>query len=46
MAMTEIEKVRTVFAGMSAGDVNLATQYMDHKRFVQHSPHVADGVQK
>ena len=45
MAMTDIEKVRTVFAGISAGDVDLATKYIDHKRFVQHNPYAADGVE-
>ena len=44
MAMTDIEKVRTVFAGISAGNVDLATQYIDDNRFVQHNPYAADGV--
>jgi predicted SnoaL-like aldol condensation-catalyzing enzyme len=45
MAMTDLEKVRTLFAGISAGDVDLATQYINHKRFVQHNPYAADGVE-
>ena len=45
MATNEIEKVSTVFAGISAGDVSLATKYIDHKRFVQHNPYAADGVE-
>ncbi len=45
MAMTDIEKVRTVFAGISAGDVDLATRYIDQKRFIQHNPYAADGVE-
>jgi predicted SnoaL-like aldol condensation-catalyzing enzyme len=43
-AMREIEKVLTVFAGISAGDVSLATKHIDPKHFVQHNPHAADGV--
>jgi len=45
MAKNDIEKVRTLFAGISAGNVNLATQYIDQKRFVQHNPYTADGVE-
>ena len=35
---------RFVFAGIDAGDIDLATQYIDHKRFVQHNPYAAEGV--
>ena len=45
MAQTDIEKVLAIFHGISAGDVDLATQYIDHKRFVQHNPYAADGVE-
>jgi predicted SnoaL-like aldol condensation-catalyzing enzyme len=45
MAKSDVEKVLTVFAGISAGNVNLATQYIDRKRFVQHNPYAADGVE-
>jgi predicted SnoaL-like aldol condensation-catalyzing enzyme/uncharacterized protein YndB with AHSA1/START domain len=45
MAKTDIEKVLTIFHGISAGDVDLATQHIDHKRFVQHNPYAADGVE-
>ena len=45
MAKTDIEKVLAIFHGISAGDVDLATQYIDHKRFVQHNPYAADGVE-
>jgi predicted SnoaL-like aldol condensation-catalyzing enzyme len=45
MAKTDIEKVLTIFHGISAGDVDLATQYIDHKRFVQHNPYATDGVE-
>ena len=44
MAKTDIEKVLTIFHGISAGDVDLATQHIDHKRFVQHNPYATDGV--
>jgi predicted SnoaL-like aldol condensation-catalyzing enzyme len=44
MAESEIEKVLTVFAGISAGDADLATKYIDHQRFVQHNPYAAEGV--
>jgi predicted SnoaL-like aldol condensation-catalyzing enzyme len=45
MAQSGIEKVSTIFAGISAGDVDLATKYIDHKGFVQHNPYAADGVE-
>ena len=45
MAKSDIEKVLTVFAGISAGDVSLATRYVDHTQFVQHNPYAADGVE-
>jgi predicted SnoaL-like aldol condensation-catalyzing enzyme len=45
MAKSDIEKVLAVFAGISAGDVSLATRYIDHTRFVQHNPYAADGVE-
>ena len=45
MAESDVEKVSTVFAGISAGDVDLATRYIDHDRFLQHNPYAADGVE-
>ena len=45
MARNDIEKVLTIFHGISAGDVDLATQHIDHKRFVQHNPYATDGVE-
>ena len=45
MAKSEVEKVFAVFAGISAGDADLATQYIDHQRFVQHNPYAAAGVE-
>jgi predicted SnoaL-like aldol condensation-catalyzing enzyme len=44
-AMKNIEKVQTIFANISAGDIDLAMQYIDPKRFVQHNPYVAAGVE-
>jgi len=45
MAETDLERVLTMFEGISAGDVDLATQYIDQKRFVQHNPYARDGVE-
>ena len=44
MAEDYVEKVLTVFAGISAGDVEQATKYIDPKRFVQHNLYAAEGV--
>jgi predicted SnoaL-like aldol condensation-catalyzing enzyme len=45
MTQSDIEKVLTVFAGISAGDAHMATRYIDHTRFLQHNPYAADGVE-
>ena len=45
MAKDEIEKVREVFAGISAGDADLACKYINHERFLQHNPYAEDGVE-
>ena len=45
MTLTQIEKVSATFDGISAGDANLATQYIDRKRFVQHNPYAGEGVE-
>ncbi len=45
MAEEQIEKVLATFAGISAGDIDLATKYIDHERFVQHNPYAVDGVE-
>jgi predicted SnoaL-like aldol condensation-catalyzing enzyme len=42
---SDVQKVLTVFAGIRAEDVDLATQYIDRERFVQHNPYAADGVE-
>jgi predicted SnoaL-like aldol condensation-catalyzing enzyme len=44
MSMSEIEKVSTVLRGIGARDAYLATKYMDPKKYVQHNPRAADGV--
>ena len=45
MAEHQIDKVLATFAGISAGDADLATKYIDHARFIQHNPYAADGVE-
>ncbi len=45
MAKSDVEKVVALFAGISAGDLDRATQYIDQKRFLQHNPHAGDGVE-
>ncbi len=45
MANSDVEKVLAVFAGISAGDVHRATEYIDQTRFIQHNPYAADGVE-
>ena len=45
MAKSDVEKVLTVFAGISGGDVDVATEYIHRKQFVQHNPYAADGVE-
>ena len=44
MANSDIEKVRTVFAGIASRDADLATRYMNPEKYLQHNPHAADGV--
>ena len=44
MSAEEVEKVLTVLRGIGAGDAYLATKYMNPNKYVQHNPHVADGV--
>lgn len=43
--LSEIEQVLSVFAGISAGNVEQATQYIDPQQFVQHNPYAADGAE-
>jgi predicted SnoaL-like aldol condensation-catalyzing enzyme len=44
MATSNIEKVLTVFQGIAAKDADLATKHMNPKKYLQHDPHAADGV--
>jgi predicted SnoaL-like aldol condensation-catalyzing enzyme len=44
MLTGEIEKVWTVFRGTGARDAHVATKYMNPRKYTQHNPHVADGV--
>ena len=45
MATTKIDKVLATFQGISAGDPDLATRYLNPERFLQHNPRAADGVE-
>ena len=45
MAKSDIEKALTVFQGISARDASLAASYVNPEKFVQHDPHIADGVE-
>ena len=45
MTNSDIEKVRTVFAGIASRDADLATRYMHPQKYRQHNPHAADGVE-
>ncbi|MDE1177534.1 MAG: nuclear transport factor 2 family protein [Edaphobacter sp.] len=45
MAMSAIEKVFSVFEGVTSSDPDLATKYMNEARFVEHAPALADGVE-
>ena len=44
MVSSATQKALDVFAGISAGDPDLATKHIDSERFVQHNPYAADGV--
>ena len=44
MPKSDIEKVLTVFQGIGDRDGDLATKYMNPKKYMQHNPHAADGV--
>jgi predicted SnoaL-like aldol condensation-catalyzing enzyme len=43
--MTHTERVRHILAGISAGDLTQATEYIHPTRFLQHNPYAADGVE-
>jgi predicted SnoaL-like aldol condensation-catalyzing enzyme len=44
MAMSDIEKVITVFQGIGAGHAELATKYLNPDKYIEHNPRSADGV--
>src|SRR6202161_485812 len=44
MPKSDIEKVLTVFQGIGERDADLATKYMNPKKYIQHNPHAADGA--
>jgi predicted SnoaL-like aldol condensation-catalyzing enzyme len=44
MSTGEIEKVLTVLRSTSVRDAHLAAKYMNRHQYIQHNPHVADGV--
>lgn len=44
MAGRNLKKVLAVLSGISAGDVERATEYIDERRFLQHNPYAPDGV--
>ena len=43
--MNDIEKATTFFEGVNRRDPTLATRYVDPRRYVEHNPRVADGVE-
>jgi predicted SnoaL-like aldol condensation-catalyzing enzyme len=43
--MSNIEKVLTVFRGITSRDPDLTTKYMNPEKYIQHNPHAADGVE-
>jgi hypothetical protein len=43
-ALSETEKVSSVFRGIGARDANLATKYINPKNYVEHNPLAADGI--
>ena len=42
--MTDIDKVRELFHGIAIRDAAMAVRHLDPDRYVEHDPHVADGV--
>jgi predicted SnoaL-like aldol condensation-catalyzing enzyme len=45
VSTSNIEKVLTVFRGIGSRDPGLTTRYMNPKKYTQHNPHAADGVE-
>ncbi len=44
MAISEIEKVLTVFQGVATRDVEMATRYVNPENYTEHNPRAADGI--
>jgi predicted SnoaL-like aldol condensation-catalyzing enzyme len=44
MAISDMEKALTVLRGMGSGDGHLATRHIDPKKYREHNPRSADGV--
>ena len=42
--MTNVDTVKTIFEGIAAGDAASATRHLDPARYLEHDPHVGDGV--
>jgi predicted SnoaL-like aldol condensation-catalyzing enzyme len=45
MATSNIEKVLTVFQGITSRDLDLATKYINPDRYIEHNPHAANGAE-
>jgi predicted SnoaL-like aldol condensation-catalyzing enzyme len=45
MATSDIEKVLAMFRGIASRDPDLAAKYTKPEKYMQHSPHAADGVE-
>jgi predicted SnoaL-like aldol condensation-catalyzing enzyme/uncharacterized protein YndB with AHSA1/START domain len=45
MATSHIEKVLTVFRGLAGRDPDLAAKYINPEKYIEHNPHVGDGVE-
>jgi predicted SnoaL-like aldol condensation-catalyzing enzyme len=43
--MSNIEKAKATLKGLSDGDANLATQYLNPERYLEHAPRVGDGAE-
>ena len=44
MATSDIQKALTVLQGLGNGDAELATRYLNPKKYIEHNPRSADGV--
>ncbi|MEH2411948.1 nuclear transport factor 2 family protein [Nostoc sp.] len=44
MAKSDIEKALTVLQGIGSGNLDLATKYINPKKYMEHNPRSADGI--